>query len=230
MELGGAVIEFTQENKEFSALFLQRIIDIIDWKSPLGSERERSWTHELLKQTQVLEKELGREVATLQFKAVEMLEKVLRNQEDHQTSEIVQLMKREMSKEELKREISLIIKNGAGFIDEDKLRRLNLELLLMKGDGQYQEHPIEEKALQIFRTNLNTKRNLLRGLRRAYIVTNTRETHHISKLQFMIQELREVASQMENYQYFLHSWTQREQEIYEGLQRELVQKLRAITS
>ena len=40
MELGGAVIEFTQENKEFSALFLQRIIDIIDWKSPLGSERE----------------------------------------------------------------------------------------------------------------------------------------------------------------------------------------------
>ena len=43
-------------------------------------------------------------------------------------------MKREMSKEKLREEIVGIIKKGAGFIDEDKLRRLNLELLIMKRD------------------------------------------------------------------------------------------------
>ena len=37
-------------------------------------------------------------------------------------------------KEKLKEEIVGIIKKGAGFIDEDKLRRLNLELLIMKRD------------------------------------------------------------------------------------------------
>ena len=46
----------------------------------------------------------------------------------------------------------------------------------------------------------------------------------------MIQELRELASQMENHQCFLHSWSKREQQIYERIKTEFIQKLEAISS
>ena len=86
-------------------------------------------------------------------------------------------------------------------MNEKKLRSLNLELLIMKRKDKYQEHPIEEKALQIFKTNLNRKNNILARLRGAYIVTKSQETLEIHKVKYMIEELREIASQWEICQH-----------------------------
>ena len=86
-------------------------------------------------------------------------------------------------------------------MNEKKLRSLNLEFLIMKRKDKYQEHPIEEKALQIFKTNLNRKNNILTRLRGAYIVTNSEETRKIHQVKFMIEKLREIASQWEICQY-----------------------------
>ena len=90
---------------------------------------------------------------------------------------------------ELKERITMIF-NERSLLKKDKYEKLNLELLVMKRKDKYQEHPIEEKALQIFQTNINRKKNILNKIKRRQYVEEKRAIV-ISKTNLKKEELSE---------------------------------------